>query len=118
MSYSDEFLRLTDTALKELLCKDTVSVSSEQDILESILRWHRYDETKRAPQLLDIVSHSVRPNQLSDKYLEKLESSSNSMKVGDVIQFLREAKKTASESRCRGVTGVIMISGGEGSIKG
>ncbi|KAL3860467.1 hypothetical protein ACJMK2_010590 [Sinanodonta woodiana] len=117
ISYSEEFLRLPDTSLKEILSRDTLSVQQEEEILDSIIRWYRFDVVKRQSQLEEVVAHCLRPSHISSAYLDRLEAGDASTnKLKGVIHFVKESRKTITESRCRGTTNVIFICGGEGRI--
>ena len=51
VSYTEEFLQLTSTQLKELLCRDSLVIQTEDAIFDSVMRWVRHDVMERKQYL-------------------------------------------------------------------
>ena len=51
VSYSEEFLQLPAEKVKEVLCRDSLVIQTEDVIFDCILRWVRYDPEVRKSHL-------------------------------------------------------------------
>lgn len=58
VAQSDEFLNLSQSDLKELVSRDELHVTSEQQVFEAVVKWVKHDLSKRReclPELFSLV---------------------------------------------------------------
>ncbi|XP_022907477.2 ring canal kelch homolog [Onthophagus taurus] len=68
ISVSDEFLKMSFEQLTDLIGRDSIVVSSEEKIYESVLFWLKHDLESRT-QHISVLMSQVRLNLLSKEYL-------------------------------------------------
>ncbi|KAI8792892.1 gigaxonin [Biomphalaria glabrata] len=116
VSQYDEFLRLDEERVAKLLSRTTIDVKKEDDVLDIILRWYRFEPENRGSQAIDLMRKVLYAHQLSDGALSKCTELKD--QLGH--EFLHTIMKLREEQRGnpvihRGFTRVIVACGGEGT---
>ncbi|XP_071092154.1 gigaxonin-like [Haliotis cracherodii] len=116
VSFCDEFLSLSADAVTELLNRDTLVINSEDDILDAIIRWFRFDVQGHQAEITDAVTRCVRAAQISESFLEEFEDPSPDLNRFCLPKLIRDLRQTATELRPRGFSCVLLACGGEGNV--
>ena len=65
----EEFFNLSFENMEKLLCRDSLYVRSEEDVLQGLVRWCLSDWDHRSCFLPDLINRCVRVSLLSDRSL-------------------------------------------------
>lgn len=115
--YTEEFLRLPAEDVQQLMSRDTVQIRSEEDVVDCIYRWCRWDMANRQHHLPDLVDSCVRVSLLSDTDLSRLvPDGADPDIIAKVTAVLQAKQEQALEESPRGCQQVIVVCGGEGQI--
>ncbi|KAK6186567.1 hypothetical protein SNE40_008581 [Patella caerulea] len=114
--FGEEFLGLGSESVKEILTRDELNVKPENEvvIVESIMKWYRYDRTTRAADVKSLLTSCVRTDNLTEESFENLKS--DDCEEINVVEFLRNMKGERLLSEPRGTTSVVVVCGGEGFV--
>lgn len=104
MCYSDEYLNLSADSLKKLLSLNDIKVKSENDVLDTLVRWFQEDTGERRKEFEDVLLHCVRASQIAT-------TSPHLVTFGPSL-LTRE--RSADDQIIRGCSKVIIVCGGEG----
>ncbi|PVD20390.1 hypothetical protein C0Q70_18544 [Pomacea canaliculata] len=114
-TYSEEFLRLPADEVHALLIRDTIQVRVEEDVMDSIIRWYRWDMVSRKAQMSWLLNKCIRVGFLSDQAISRLrQDDANPDALEEVAQVLDALRQDPRQDRRRGLQQVLVVCGGEG----
>ena len=115
--YTEEFLRLSAEEVKQLMSRDTIQIRSEEDVVDCLYHWCRWDMVNRQHHLPDLINSCVRVSLLSEANLSRLMPDGASQDVIAKVTSILEAKQQQELEECpRGYQQVIVVCGGEGQV--
>ena len=110
----EEFLSVPAPLLIELLKSEDLQVHSEEEVLDSVLRWYCHDELSRADTIVSILRHVKLPlvpwKHLSDKLLQINSLASNPechSQVASVRSLQTQPSLTETHAQCPNSTHLI-----------
>ncbi|XP_076469866.1 gigaxonin-like [Babylonia areolata] len=114
-TFCEEFLRLSKEEVCQLLTRNTLEVTYEDDVVEAVVRWARMDVPARLPLLPEVLTRCVRPGLIQESLFARLPVEPDL--VQEVEAVLRAKRDCGGEVELpRGTTPVIVICGGEGPV--
>uniref|UniRef100_A0A8C9T993 Kelch repeat and BTB (POZ) domain containing 8 n=1 Tax=Scleropages formosus TaxID=113540 RepID=A0A8C9T993_SCLFO len=75
VSKEQEFHHMTKEQLVSVLNSDDLNVEKEEYVYESIIHWLEYDQTRREPDLMQVITTCVRLPLLDEAFLKKIPPS-------------------------------------------
>ena len=115
--YTEEFLHLSAEQVQQLMSRDTIQIRSEEDVVDCIYHWCRWDMVNRQHQLPNLVDSCVRVSLLSDADLLRLMPDGADQDIITRVSAILQAKQQQKLQECpRGYHQVIVVCGGEGQI--
>lgn len=66
---NEEFVSISQKDLVHLISSDDIQVEKEEEVYQSVLKWVKHDEAKRAPVLPELLKH-LRTDSLPKRFLE------------------------------------------------
>ena len=133
VSKGEEFLMLTVDQVSDLLSKDNLRVTSEEDVYDSTMRWIHFDVQSRAVHLPFLLGKIRLPLMSPEVLVDKVKSNRlicNSLKCRDLLDealllyhlLPERSSRISSEKtrprKCYYDTGVIYAVGGLNSLGG
>ncbi|CAL1526752.1 unnamed protein product [Lymnaea stagnalis] len=115
VSQFDEFLRLDEERIAKLLSRTTIDVKNEDDVLDIILRWYRFEPDNRFSSMMNLLGKVVFAHQLSDNALARC-NELREPAGQELLQLILELKRIQKDNPIihRGFVRVIVACGGEG----
>ncbi|KPP58222.1 hypothetical protein Z043_123972 [Scleropages formosus] len=89
----EEFLELPEEALVNLLKRDDLSVTEEEQVFEAAIRWVRARETERLPTLPRLLQHIRLPLLNPWYFVEKVEGDPLVRRSPEAFNLLQEARR-------------------------
>lgn len=99
-----------------LLARDTIQVTSEEDVLESLLRWYRWDKTSRKNQLPALMENCVRAGLLAMPFYNRLKQDPSNQDILEMVKTVLEKNQHQNQNSLRGMQQVLVVCGGEGLV--
>ncbi|CAD7092235.1 unnamed protein product [Hermetia illucens] len=115
----EEFLQLSSFQLISLIRKDELNVQGEREVYNAVLKWVKYDEENRYPQMEHIL-YAVRCQFLTPSFLkEQMKNCDVLRKVPACREYLARIfkdltlhKKPVVKERTPNTTRMIFVAGG------
>ncbi|GFO04933.1 gigaxonin [Plakobranchus ocellatus] len=115
VSRHEEFLQLSSQRVEELLSRTTIEVEYEDQILDILLRWYRFQPEERKEETLKLLKSVLFAHQISKESMLALEEEKGEAEQEfhqELVSLRREEQARAFTKR--GFVKVIVACGGEG----
>ena len=109
----EEFFNLSFENMEKLLCRDSLYVRSEEDVLQGLVRWCLSDWDHRSCFLPDLINRCVRVSLLSDRSLYPKLDGSNRDAVDLVMTAVNAKRQLCSVDVPRGCVQCLVVCGGQ-----
>ncbi|CAL8097172.1 unnamed protein product [Calicophoron daubneyi] len=115
----DEFLALSSSQLFTMIKRDNLSVRTEGEVYNAVIRWINYDQSARMPMLVDALSivrcHTLSPNFIRNQIKNcglLAEVPSAKRHLQSVLRDLVEHRHVTTKPRTAGSLEVLYSAGG------
>ena len=118
MSFSEEFLNLSFSSFCDVVCRDTLIVRTEEDIVDAVLRWIDFDVPARKCYMQEAVLRCIMACLVKDEEVTSLLENYPHFHDLDVVKWVQHLRYETQDIKCRGSCQVIVLCGGKGQVTG